>query len=166
MNEVQFTRTQQAAQTPFSNVGNGFFADDVQEAIEEAKNTAQEQRFSLTLIHNSSLTNNQRMGYSEQLPLTPIVLAKNSILKEITYSNSSSIADAIFNIYIRPVPLSTNVPGVTATLLQTWTLTNALSSNLIGLSHAFSAGNEFLITYNDNGQAPSDTALVCFFLIY
>lgn len=42
---ILFGRTQNAAQTPFDNSSNGFFSDNVQDAIEEAGSS-----FSFTLV--------------------------------------------------------------------------------------------------------------------
>ena len=164
MNEVQFIRTQQAAQTPFSNLGNGFVADDVQEAIEEVRTFAALQRYNIVSVNNNRLSNGQRMGYSEILPDTPIIVPKNCTLKEITYSNSDITADAKFEIYIRTPPLSTPVPGGTATLLQTWNITNVIAEVLSGMAYPFNAGDEILIVYTDVGTKPLDCALVIFFL--
>jgi hypothetical protein len=163
MRGMNLTRTQQAIQTPFDNSTNGFVATDTQTAIEEAKLTGGVQRFTISLLHNSSLTNGQRMGFSEVLPNTPVILPKNAQLKELTFSNNSTVADARFDIYRRPTPLATNVPGGTATLLQQWTITNSLTAILTGMSHAFTAGQELLIVFVDTGDNPSDVSMICFF---
>jgi hypothetical protein len=164
MNEVQFIRTQQAAQTPFSNSGNGFIADDVQEAIEEVRTFAALQRYNIISVNNGRLSNLQRMGYSEILPNTPVIVPKNCTLKEITYSNSDITADAQFDIYRRSPPLDTPVPGGTATLLQTWNITNVIAEVLSGMVYLFNAGDEILIVYTDAGTKPLDCVLVIFFL--
>ena len=164
MNEVQFIRTQQAAQTPFSNAGNGFIADDVQEAIEEVRTFAALQRYNIVSANNSRLSNGQRMGYSEILPNTPVIVPKNCILKELTYSNSDITADAQFDIYIRTPPISTPVPGGTATFLQTWSVSNVISAVLSGMNHPFNTGDEILIVFSDTGTKPLDCTLVMFFL--
>jgi len=158
-----FTRTQQANQTPFDNTSNGFLATDTQSAIEEAANSAAAQRFTIALENNSSLSNNQRVGSSALLPNTPIVIPKDSVLKEITFANDSANADARFDIYRRPTPLSSATPGGTATLLQQWTITNSLTGVLSGMSHAFTAGQELLIIFIDTGDNPSDVSMNCFF---
>lgn len=163
MIEGSFTRTQLAQQTPFDNSTNGFLATEVQTAIEEAKLTGGVQRFSITSINNGTLTNNQRVGYSESLPNTPIVIPKASILKEITFANSATNADARFDIYRRPTPLSSPTPGGTAVLLQQWTITNSLTGLLTGLNFSFSAGEEILMVFIDTGDNPTDAAVMFFF---
>ncbi len=158
-----FTRTQLAQQTPFDNSSNGFIATEVQTAIEEAKLTGGTQRFSITFINNGTLTNNQRVGYSDALPTTPVIIPKNAILKEITFANSGTNADARFDIYRRPTPLASATPGGTAVLLQQWTITNSLTGLLSGLNFSFSAGQEILIVFIDTGDNPTDTAMMLFF---
>lgn len=160
---MNITRTQQAVQTPFDNSSNGFLATDTQTAIEEAKLTGGIQRFTINLMHNSTLTNNQRVGVSEVLPNTPIIVPKNCFLKEITFSNAATTSDARFDIYRRPTPLATNTPGGTATLLQQWTVTNSLTAILTGMTHTFTAGQELLIIFIDTGDNPTDVSMICFF---
>ena len=163
MRGMNITRTQQAFQTPFDNSMNGFIASDTQTAIEEAKNTGGVQRFSINFLHNSTLGNGQRMGFSNLLPNTPVIIPKGSLLKEITFSNDRANADARFDIYRRPIPLTTNVPGVTATLLQQWTLTNTLAAVLSNMNHDFTGGQELLIIFNSTGVNPADVSMICFF---
>lgn len=163
MIEGSFTRTQLAQQTPFDNTSNGFVSTQVQAAIEEAKLTGGTQRFSITFINNGTLTNNQRVGYSEAFPTTPVIVPKNAVLKEITFANSAANSDARFDIYRRPTPLASATPGGTAVLLQQWTLTNALTGLLSNLNFAFSAGEEILIVFIDTGDNPSDSAMMLFF---
>lgn len=159
---AHFTRTQLASQTPFDNTGNGFVSTQVQDAIVEAKTAGNAQRFSIPFIHNGVLTNAQRVGYSDALPNSPVVIPKDSTLKEITFSNSAANADARFDIYRRPTPSASATPGGTAVLLQQWTLTNALSGVLSGMNHFFSAGEELLIVFIDTGDNPSDAAMIVF----
>ena len=163
MIEGSFTRTQLAQQTPFDNASNGFTATNVQAAIEEAKNSATVQRFSIQLLHNGNMTNNQRFPYDALLPNTPVIVPKNSILRELAFSNQAATTDARFDIYRRSPPISSATPGGTATLLQQWTITNQQTAVLSGLNFAFTAGQELLIIFVDTGDNPADAAMICFF---
>lgn len=158
-----FTRTQLAQQTPFDNTANGFVSTNVQDAIVEAKNTANAQRFTIQLLNNGSMNNNQRFGYDALLPNTPVIIPKNCVLRELTFANQDSVADARFDIYRRATPSSSATPGGTATLLQQWSITNSLTAILSGLSYSFTAGQELLIIFVDTGDNPADASMSCFF---
>jgi hypothetical protein len=150
---------------PFDNSANGFSAKNAQAAIEESRATAEGKvRFAVQLVQNGSLTNAQRVGYDALLPNSPVIVPRNCILREITFSNSATNADARFDIYVRAVPAATNAT-TGATLLQQWTLTNALSAVLSGMAHTFTAGQELLIVFIDTGDNPSDAVLTCFFQV-
>lgn len=163
-----------ALSTPFEPLRNPDYnsqigtltAENVQDAIEEVYNTAPglQARFTIALLNNSSMTNGQRVGYSELLPNVPVILPRKCRLKEITFSNANTTTDAKFKIYVRTPPLATPTPGGTATLLYTWNITNSLTSVLTGLNLLFLAGNEILITFTDTGDNPSDSAMILFFV--
>lgn len=163
MIEGSFTRTQLAEQTPFDNSSNGFIATNVQAAIVEAKLAGSTQRFTIKLLHNGNMTNNQRFGYDALLPNTPIIVPKNCLLRELAFANQNTTTDARFDIYRRSPPASSPTPGGTATLLQQWTITNSLTSILTGLAYPFLAGQELLIVFIDTGDNPSDASMTCFF---
>lgn len=163
MIEGSFTRTQLASQTPFDNTSNGFVSTDVQAAIVEAKLAGSTQRFTIQLLNNGNMTNNQRFGYDALLPNTPVIVPKNCILRELAFANQAATTDARFNIYRRSPPASSPTPGVTATLLQQWTITNSLTALLSGLSYIFLAGQELLIVFVDTGDNPADASMTCFF---
>lgn len=163
-----------AVSTPFEPLRNPdstgqasiITSQNVQDAIEEVFQNApgKQARFTLALLNNSSLGNNQRVGYSELLPNVPVVLPRKCRLKEITFSNASANADATFRIYKRSPPISSATPGGTATLLHTWTFNNSLSAFQTGLDLLFLAGEEILIVFIDIGDNPSDVAMVLFFV--
>jgi hypothetical protein len=158
-----FRTSQVARSTPFDNTGNGFTSTEVQGAIVEARDTASGKvRFAIPLINNSTLSNNQRIGYSELLPSTPVIVPRACILRELTFTNQSATADGRIDIYRRGTPASTNAT-TGATLLQQWTFTNALSAVLSGMAHSFAAGEEILLIYIDTGDNPSDACVTAFF---
>lgn len=141
-------------------------AQNVQDAIEEVFQNApgKQARFTLALLNNGTMTNGQRFGYSELLPLVPVILPRKCRLKEITFSNANATTDARFEIYRRTPPTGSSTPGGTATLLYTWNLTNSLSAFLTGLDLLFQAGNEILVRFVDTGDNPNDAAMILFFV--
>lgn len=174
MGTILFGKTQSSLDTPFEPARNPDYnglagtltATTAQEAIEEVFNNApgKQARFTISLLNNSSMTNNQRFGYSELLPNSPVILPRKCRLKEITFTNQNTNTDAQFEIYRRSPPLSTPTPGVTATLLYTWNITNSLTSILTNLDLLFNAGNEILIRFVDTGDNPADATMVLFFV--
>lgn len=154
-----------AITVPFDNATNGFAASEVQTAIEEAKATAEgKARFSIQLVNNGTLANNQRFGYDSLLPNAPIVVPRNCILRELTFSNAAANSDARFDIYRRSIPATTNAT-TGATLLQQWTITNQISGILSGMNHSFNAGEELLIIFVDTGDNPTDAVMAAFFQV-
>lgn len=153
-----------ARSVPFDNSTNGFTSTEVQSAIEEAKNTAiSKVRFTITLINNSSLTNNQRFGISELLPNAPVILPINCTLREAAFANNSAAADAQF-VFVRRTTPNTSA-GVVAgdVTVYTWNLTNSLTAVVSGINATFSAGNECLVRFVDTGDNPSDAYMILTF---
>jgi hypothetical protein len=78
-----------ASVIPFDNDSNGFAADEVQSAIEEARDTAAGfPRAGLTLVQNGTMSNNDLISYSHLTPNTPIIFPINTQLNEVTFSNN------------------------------------------------------------------------------
>lgn len=153
-----------ARSVPFDNATNGFTATEVQAAIEEAKATAiSKVRFTITLINNSSMTNNQRFGISELLPNVPVILPIACTLREAAFANNSAVADAQFVFVRRTTPAtSAGVLGGDVTV-YTWNITNSLTSVASGINAAFAAGNECLVRFVDTGDNPSDAYMILTF---
>ncbi|HHE40909.1 MAG TPA: hypothetical protein ENL10_05350, partial [Candidatus Cloacimonetes bacterium] len=75
-----------ADRVEFNNSSNGFTSTRVQPAIEEARDTALgKARFSITLISNGALGNNEWVTYSELTPKRKIWIPIDSVINELTY---------------------------------------------------------------------------------
>lgn len=162
VDDITLRQLRTATDNIFSPV-SGFVSTNVQNAIVEARDTASGKvRYSIQLIMNGTVGAGARIAYSELLPNSPVIIPKNSILREITFSNNSATTDAQFDIYRRVTPATTNaITG--ATFLQSWSFTNQLSSVLSGLNYTFNVGEEILIRLTDTGDNPNDLAMCVFF---
>lgn len=156
-----FTRTQDSEQTPFDNSTNGFTAEDVQAAIEEARDTAPgKARATVQLISNGGVLDNEWVGYSELLPCntTPIPVPWNSTIEEITYSFDRNSVDGNFELYKNGFDASD--------IVYTFNFSNAAGPVIDDtISLAFSAGDFLCGRWDDNGQNPRDLGVGIFFLI-
>jgi len=137
-----------------SNRQNGFESIWVQSAIEEARNSAEgKARFSITLSHNGTVSNGDFFGYSSLIPGddTPIIVGKDSIFEEFTFSNKNNSAD--FTLYF----FKNN------SLFLTVVRSNTLYFVYTNINEEFSGGDEIYIRYGDNGGNASDVGMVLYF---
>lgn len=156
----------------FNNATNGYVSTNVQAAIEESKNIAiLKPRFSITTTFNGIISNNDWLGYSELIPgnQVPIRIPLNCYLKEVTvsYRNANllgiplggDLIDGRLQIYQNGFTDPTNV-------IHTETFTNQADGKVIsGLNIHFNA-NDFIVSrWKDDGDNPSDMAIVYFFQI-
>ena len=155
----------------FDNSVNGFVSENTQDAIEEARNTPYStSRFAVTTTFNSTVGNNQWLGYSELLPgnTTPIIIPRNCKLQEITFSWSSTIT-----ILLGLVTLSSDVDGTfnlykngtsSGDIIWSKVFSNAsggaVSSNI---NVSLNAGDFIIGRWVDQGSNPSDMAICYFF---
>lgn len=154
----------------FNNLTNGFSATEAQSAIEESKNQSLgKSRFTIVCTFNSTVGNNNWLGYNELLPgnQVPIRLALKCRLREISFSyNQNSIlgiplsgenVDGQFQLYKNGLTDPTNV-------VYTETFTNQPGGKIVaGLSLDFAA-NDFMIgKWIDTGDNPSDMAITYYF---
>lgn len=129
----------------------------VQEAIGGGVSTAlNTPRFSIPLIYNGTLSNNEFIGYSNLLPgdSTPIVVPINCILEEYTFSNSRDTAD--YTIELRK-------NSTTATIFNSISQVNTKTFVQTGINESFTQGDEIYIKYIDNGTNAVDAGLVLIF---
>ncbi|NJO48140.1 MAG: hypothetical protein HC840_00330 [Leptolyngbyaceae cyanobacterium RM2_2_4] len=161
-----------ASDVPFSNSGNGFTAINAQEAIEEAKTTSiLKPRFSIVTVFNGTIGNNNWLGYSELVPgdQVPIRIPLNSKLKEITvaYKNTnlleiptgSNLIDGRLQVFKNGLTDPTNI-------VHTETFTNQANGKVItGLNISFATGDYLVSRWKDDGDNPSDMAIVYFFQV-
>lgn len=140
---------------PFDNSTNGFTADMVQPAIEEARQTAEGfPRAGIRSTYNSTLGNNVWLGPSELLPNTPLlILPLKTKLNEITWSNQST--NRVFTIkFYKNGKLAGN-------LFYTLTVTSPNNGYgfVSGLNFLFDPG-DVIYAYANTTTAPSDTDLI------
>lgn len=129
----------------------------VQEAIGAGVSTAlNTPRYTIPLIYNGTLSNNEFIGYSNLLPGddTPIVIPVDSTLEEYTFSNKNNNAD--FTIELRK-------NGTTASVFNTRSVTNTQSYVENSIGELFSAGDTIYIKYIDDGSNASDSAIILVF---
>ncbi len=140
----------------FDNSTNGFDADNVQEAIEEAKLTAEGfPRAGITLISNGSQGANEWITYSELTPDNKIVFPVNTRLNEITFSNA--ISDVEFDLQI----FKNGIAG--GDLIYTASFDTAAGIDygyLANINLDFLAGDWIRIKYIDQGTNTSDLTVV------
>lgn len=144
----------------FDNSSNGFTSTNAQNAIEESKNTAVgKARFTITTTFNSTVGNNNWLGYNELLPgnVTPIRIPVSCTLKEITFSWSGASVDGRYDLY-------KNGTAGGNIVYQTPNIVNQANGiNITGLNLSFVNGDFFVGRWIDTGDNPSDMAVVYFF---
>lgn len=151
----QYIETQVAESTPFDNSDNDFNSDNVQEAIEEAKQNAEGfPRAGIRSTQNGTVGNNDWLGPSELLPNTPfVVFPVNTKLNEITWSNRNTNRE--FRIEFR-------TGSKTGTIFYTMTVTspNPGYGYISGLNYTFSPGDTIWAQYKDDGNNCSDMDII------
>lgn len=146
---------QVADSVPFDNTGNGFSSDNVQEAIEEAKQNAEGfPRAGIRSTYNGTVSNNQWLGPSELLANTPLVVFPvNTKLNEITWSNQTT--NVQFRVQFRK-------GSRTGAIFYTLTVTspNPGYGFVSGLTETFAPGDTIHAQYIDDGTNASDMDLI------
>lgn len=147
--------TQVAESVPFDKDGTTFNSDNVQDAIEEAKQNAEGfPRAGIRSTSNGTVSNNQWIGPTELLPNTPLLIVPVNIrLNEITWSNATT--NVQFRIQFRS-------GSKTGTIFHTMTVTSPNSGYgyVSGLSYDFPAGTTIWAQYLDDGTNASDLDLI------
>lgn len=112
-------------------------------------------RYALPLIYNGTLSDGTFIGYLNTVNGldTPIIIPRDSVLKDLTFSNRNSNAD--YTLYLRK-----NSP--TATPFHTITKTNTASFTELDIDESFLAGEAIYIEYQDDGQNANDAVIVLF----
>ena len=144
-----------AESVPFDNSDNNFVSDNVQDALEEAKQNAEGfPRAGIRGTYNGVVGNNDWLGPGELLPNTPfVVFPVNTKLNEITWANQNT--DVEFRIQFRK-------GSKTGTIFYTLTVTspNPGYGYVSGLSEQFAPGDVVYAQYLDDGQNCSDMDLI------
>lgn len=156
----------------FDNSSNGYAAVNVQTAIEESKTEAiLKPRFSITTTFNGTIGNNDWLSYNELIPgdQVPIRIPLNCKLKEVTiaYKNTSllgiptgsNLIDGRLQIYKNGLTDPTDI-------IHTETFSNQANGKVVsGLNVSYAAGDFLVSKWKDDGDNPSDMAIVYFFQV-
>jgi hypothetical protein len=152
---------QVAGTVPFDNGTNGFTSDEVQSAIEEAKQNAEGfPRAGLALTNNGTVGNNNWITYSELLANPRILFPVKTRLKELTWvNNNSNIRSLQFKIYKNGQAAGNLFYTYTPTALER---TNGYGYFVFPIDLDYEAGESLYlqVTYLAAGTSLSDLAAV------
>jgi len=154
----QYFKSQIALTTPFDNSTNGFTADEVQSAIEEARQIALDLPvYTIPLIMNGTMSNGDWITYSNLTPDNSIRIPIKSELKAFTYDNTRTSVDFDMEFYLN---------GRTTTKYATREVRNVDYGGIFtGLSDPFDPGDTLDIKYVDQGTNASDLTVILFFRV-
>lgn len=140
---------------PFDNTINGFTATNAQAAIEEAKQNAEGfPRAGVRSHYNGTLSNNNWMGPSEQLPNTPLlVVPVKTKINEISWANQT--VNVGFTIQFR-------LNSRTGTIFYSLVVTSPNSGYgyASGIDYTLQPGDSIHAQYKDQGTNVSDFDLI------
>lgn len=113
-------------------------------------------RYALVLQHNGTVGDGTFFGYSNLINGldTPIVIPRDSTLKDLSFSNPNASAD--YTIYLRK-------NSSTATAFHTITKTNTDNFVELDIDESFTSGDTIYLEYQDDGTNASDVGIVLFF---
>jgi hypothetical protein len=157
---VMIDKSVVARAVPFDNTSNGFVADEVQTAIEEAKDTAiGKARVTMTSLMNGTVGADNWLGPNELIPgdTVPFRIPWNCTLKEITASFPTLSVDGAMVIY-------KNGTGA-GQIVYTETFTNVDGGKTFTPNLSLAAGDLLRLRWTDRGQNPSDMATTMFFIL-
>jgi hypothetical protein len=159
-NDTDWKEDNVAANISFDNTGNGFTANEVQSAIEEAKTNAEGfPRAGLSLTSNGTLSTGNYITYTELLANPRILFPVTTRIKEITWVNvNTNLGAFTFQIYKNGQALGN--------LFYTYTPTAA--NRTVGYGYFvfpidldYAAGDSMYIKYvKPSGTSLADLALV------
>lgn len=95
-----------AESVPFDNDANGFIAEDVQGAIEEARNSAIGALIPLNFQATGNNVANKWLGYNKNTPGTndvPFIPPQDVDIKGVTLSNTDDNSDTDIEVYVNGV---------------------------------------------------------------
>jgi len=139
--------------TPTTEISENTVQEAIGAGVSTALNTP---RFSIPLVYNGTLSNNEFIGYSNLLPgdVTPIVIPIDCVMEEYTFSNSRSTAD--YTIELRK-------NSTTAIVFNTVSKTNTQTFVETGINESFNQGDTIFIKYIDDGTNAADAGIVLIF---
>ena len=136
--------------TPTDDISENTVQEAIGSGVSTALNTP---RFSIPLIYNGTVSNNEFIGYSNLLPgdATPIVIPIDSFLEEYTFSNNKTTAD--FTIELRR-------NGTTATVFNSVSKVNTQQFVETGINQVFDQGDNIYVKYIDDGTNAQDVTIL------
>lgn len=137
---------------------SGLTSDEVKGALDELNTNKTNARCTITLTNNSTVTNNQWVGYTELIPsdTTPIVLPWNCKLTEISASFNATSVDGDLVFYKNGI--------LVGNIIKTWNFSNVNNhAYLVSQTDTFVAGDLLRLRWTDNGTNPSDMVICLFF---
>ena len=141
----------------FDNSENNFVSDNVQEALEEAKQNAEGfPRAGIRATMNGTVGNNNWLGPNELLPATPIAMFPvTTKLNEVSWSNNISRANRQFELEFRR-------GSKTGPIFYTMVVTspNPGYGYVGNLNFTFAPGEAIFVQYKDTGKNCADMDLV------
>jgi len=139
-NEIGYQDTSSGGFKKFNSIGSAAFAA----------------RYTIMLQHNGSVRNGTFFGYNELIPgdSTPVIVPINSTFKGFTFSNKSSSAD--YTLYLRKNS-TIATPFFSVSKVNTQYFAQTVSDT------SFSQGDQFYMSYQDDGNNASDVGITLFF---
>jgi hypothetical protein len=125
--------TQVAKSVPFDNATNGFTSDEVQSAIEEARNTAEgKARYCVNAGFDGTASTGRYLEYNSNVDsnLSGFIVPRASVLKELSLAAVSNATTTI-TIY--------TWNGTTETAITSISLSGTRKSNVTGLNISLAA---------------------------
>lgn len=142
----------------FDNSSNGFTAEQVQAAIEEAKDQAEGfPRAGLPLIYNGTAGNNDLISYSNLTPDTPIIFPVKTKLNEIAFANNRNSVECDLEIWENGVGTGTLVKTVN---ISTGAGVKFQAVDLNADNLIFDVGDFIQLRYIDQGTNARDMVVV------
>jgi hypothetical protein len=141
-----------AEDIPFDNTLNTFTSDNVQDAIEEAKQNAEGfPRAGIILVNNGTQGNNDWITYSNLTPDVKIVFPVNTKINEVTFGNRNDDVEFDLEVYKN---------GITSgDLITTWSFNTGSGVDygyITDLDLTFNEGDWIRLKYIDQGTNTSD----------
>lgn len=142
----------------FDNSDTPFVSTNVQDAIQEARNTAEGfPRAGIALIQNGTSGDGDLISYSNLVPNTDIVFPVQTKLNELTFANNRNSVECDLELY-----LNGTAPGDLITTLSVSTGAGVRNQvfDLNSLNLTFAAGDFLKIIYRDIGTSARDMVIV------
>lgn len=144
----------------FGGGPSGISAENVQDAIEEAKVSAvSTPRFCIVCTFNGTVSNNQWLGYDNLLPGNdvPVIIPVNCVLREVTFSNQRTGVDGNLELF------KNGFGG--GNIFATLPINNIQRDFFPGIDEPFTAGDFLVARWDDEGNNPNDLGLTYFFQV-